>query len=171
MVHCSSSTYLSSYLYHEPLREFKNIENLPRSRPSGVKTLPLSDAMGQIPATEALGCRWVPIRRLRKTSVIVVGHTYRVIYITSPSQKHKNIKICPERPPGAKTLPLSDEMGQIPATEALGCRWVPIRRLRKTSVIVVGHTYRVIHITSLAQNLQMLKICPDRDPREPKPFC
>ena len=53
----------------------------------------MSDEMGQIPATEALGCRWVPIRRLRMTSMIVVGHTYRVIYITRPSQ---NLEICTE---------------------------------------------------------------------------
>ena len=73
-------------------------------------------------------------------------------------------------PPGAKTLPVSDEMGRIPATKALGCRWVPIRRLRKTSVTVVGHIYRVIYINSPSDNLKNLEICPDRDPREPKPF-
>ena len=66
--------------------------------------------------------------------------------------------------------PMRDEMDQISATEALGCWWVPIRRLRKTSVIVVGHTYRVIYITGPSQNLKNLEICPDRDPREPKPF-
>ena len=82
---CDSSwAYLSSYIYHQPLLGSKQSRNLPRSRPPGAKTLPLSDEMGQIPATEALGCRWVPIRRPRKTSVIVVGHTYRVIYINSP---------------------------------------------------------------------------------------
>ena len=115
--------------------------------------------MDQIPATEALGCRRVPMRRLRKTSVVVVGHTYRVIYITSPSQNVKNLEILPRsRPPGTKTLPLSEEMDQIPTTEALGCRRVSMRRLRKTSVIVVGHTYRVIYITSPSQNVKNLEI-------------
>ena len=47
-------------------------------------------------------------------------------------------------------------MGQIPENEALASCYVPKTRLRKTSVIVVGHTYRVIHITSLAQNLKNL---------------
>ena len=83
---CDSSwSNLSSYKYYQPLSESKKSRNLPRSRPPGANTLPLSDEMGQIPATEGLGCRWVLIRRLRKTSVIVVGHTYRVIYIASPS--------------------------------------------------------------------------------------
>ena len=95
---CDSSwAYLSSYIYHQPLPGSQKSRNLPRSRPPGAKTLPLSDEMGQIPATEALGCRWVPIRRLRKTRVIVVGHTYRVIYITSPSQNLKNL---PRSTPG-----------------------------------------------------------------------
>ncbi len=84
----------------------KNTEIYPE-RPPGTNTLPLSDNMGQIPTTEALGCRWVPIRRLRKTGVIVVELTYRVIYITSLFQMLENIEIYPERPPGANTLPLS----------------------------------------------------------------
>ena len=106
---CDSSwAYLSSYIYPHPLPEARKSRNLPRSRPPGTNTLPFSDNMGQIPATEALGCRWGAIRRLRKTSVIVVGHTCRVIYITSLDKILKKLEICPERPPGANTLSLSD---------------------------------------------------------------
>ena len=84
---CGSSwAYLSSYIYHQLLIETQKSRNLPGTRrPPGAKTLPLGDVLGQIPATEALGCRCVSIRRLRKISMIVVGHNYRVIYITSPS--------------------------------------------------------------------------------------
>ena len=137
--------------------------NLPRTTP-GSQTFPLRAVMGQIPVTEALERRWAPIRRPRKTSVIVVVHTYRAIHNTSPSQNLENCKICPERPPGAKTFPLRAVMGQIPVTEALGRRWVPIRRPRKTSVIVVVHTYRAIHNTSPSQNLKNLEISRDRPP-------
>ena len=110
---CDSSwAYLSSYIYHRPLPESKKSRNLPRSRPPGAKTFPFGDKMGQISATEALGCRWVPIRRLRKTSVIVVGHTYRVIYITSPSQDLKKSRNLPRtRPPGAV---IGAVEGQVP---------------------------------------------------------
>ena len=96
----SSWAYLSSYRYHQPLPESRKSRNLPRSRPPGAKSLFVSDDMDQIPATEALGCRWVPIRRLRKTSVIVVGHTYRVIGITSPSQSLENLENLPRTTPG-----------------------------------------------------------------------
>ena len=100
--------------------------------------------------------------------IAVVWRTCRVMYITGPSQNLKYLEICPDRDAREPIpLPLSDEMDQIPATEALGCRWVPIRWLWKTSVIVVGHTCRVIYITSLAQHLKNVKIFPDRDPREP----
>ena len=128
-------------------------------RPPGANTLPLSDELGQIPATEALECRWVPIRRLRKTSVIVVGHTYRVIYITSPSQNLKNLEICPDRPPGSNTLPLGDEMGQIPATEALGCRWAPIRRLLVGTLELEGAHSMVMEDTCCIVWLYLLTEC------------
>ena len=49
--------------------------------------------------------------------ISVVVHTYRVIYIPSPSQKLKNLEICPDRPPGAKTLPLSDNYQTKPRSK------------------------------------------------------
>ena len=69
------------------VQNLQKLENLPRSRPPGANTLPLSDKIGQILAIDAFRSRLVLISRLRKTSVIVVGHTYRVILITIRRQR------------------------------------------------------------------------------------
>ena len=123
MVHHSTLAYLSSYTYHQPRSES------PRTRKSAQIATPGSQNLsveGQVG--------------------IALWRTCRVIDITRSAQNLQELENLPRsRPPGANTLPMSDEMDQIPATEALGCRWVPIRRLRKTSVIVVGHTYRLIY--------------------------
>ena len=76
--------------------------------------------MGQIPATEALGSRYVPIRRLRKTWVVVVGHTYRIIYITSPVQNLQNLENLPRTTPGSQNLALARRNGPNPSDRSIG---------------------------------------------------
>ena len=47
--------------------------------------------MGQIPENEALTSCYVSISTLPKTRVIIVGHTYRIIYIICPAHNLKNL--------------------------------------------------------------------------------
>ena len=127
--------------------------------------MPLSDVMDQISATEALGCRWVPIRRLRKTSVIVVGHTYRGIYNTSPSRKLKNIENLPRSrdPREPKPCPwmITTRPNLGPSAKDLAYICTNVHRW---SIAVVRYTYRGIYITSPYQNLKNLEICLQRPP-------
>ena len=82
MFHRSSLSYLSSYIYHQYLAENSKISKICSERPPGTNTLPLSDEMGQIPSTEGLESRWMPLRRLGKTGVVVVGHAYHYFKTT-----------------------------------------------------------------------------------------
>ena len=54
MVHCSSSTYLSSYVYHKPLSENQKSRNLPRTTP-GSQNLALDRQNGPDPSDRRVG--------------------------------------------------------------------------------------------------------------------
>ena len=104
-------------------------------------------------------------------SISVVSHTCRVIYITSLAQNIKISKICSDRDlREAKPSPLSDEMCQISATDALESRWAPRIRLRKINVIVVGHIYQFIYVTSSAKNVKKLQNLPSSFKQHLKPL-
>ena len=99
MVHHSSSAYLWSNLYHQPLPESQKSRNLPRTtsrrqnlRPWAITTNP---TLG--PSAKDVG--YIPVK-VNRLSISVVRHTCRVIYITSTAQNLKNLKICPNRPSG-----------------------------------------------------------------------
>ena len=79
--------------------------------------------MGQIPATGALGSHGGPIRWLRKTSVIVVGCTYRFIHITSPSQYLRNLENLPRTTPGSQNLALERRNEPNPCDRCIGEPW------------------------------------------------
>ena len=125
--------------------------------------------MGQIPATEPLGSRWVPIRRLRKTGVIVVGHTYRVLYITSPSENLKNLENVLRTTPGSQYLARERQYGPNPSDRSIG---QPVGA-HKTATEDKCHSswaylssYR--YHQPLPESLKSRKSAQN-DPREPKP--
>ena len=105
----SGRSQVSLYVLVRTLHVGIGVCTISRKRPPEAKTLPISDEMDQIPATEALGGRRVSIRRLRKTCVIVVGHVYIyiIIYITSPSRYLKNRKNLLRTTPGSQNLALA----------------------------------------------------------------
>ena len=89
----------------------------------------------------------------------------QIVSITAPgSQKSAQIAT-----PGPIIDDIQRRIGSNPSDRSIRNRYWSIIRLRKTSMIVVGHTYRVIYITSPSQDLKNLEICPERDPLEPKP--
>ena len=58
--------------------------------------------------------------------ITVLWRTCRVIGVTSLVQNLQELENLPRsRPPGANTLPLSDEMGQISAIDAFRSRGGP----------------------------------------------
>ena len=76
-----------------------------------------------------------------------------IYHLPRPESKNKSKSAQILTPPGANTLPLSNEMGQMPSIDSFKSRWVPIRLLRKARVVVFWRTYRVILITSRRQCL------------------
>ena len=151
-------------------QNLKNLENLPRSRPPGTKpfTWGTSTSPNLGPSATNLG---FTLEKGNIWSISVVSHTCRVIYITSLAQNIKISKICSDRDlREAKPSPLSDEMCQISATDALESRWAPRIRLRKINVIVVGHIYQFIYVTSSAKNVKKLQNLPSSFKQHLKPL-
>ena len=68
---------------------------------SGLRTTSSSRNLG--PSASNLGYTYTEVV---VCSIAVDRHTYRVLYITRPSQNLKNLKICPERPRG----PIIDDL-------------------------------------------------------------
>ena len=59
MVHCSSSTYLSSYVYHKPLSENQKSRNLPRTTPGSQNLAALERRNEPNPSDRSIG---MPVR-------------------------------------------------------------------------------------------------------------
>ena len=167
---CDSSwAYLSSSFITSLFQNLKKLKNLHRTRPPGAIIDYLEQRYGPNTSDRSFGTP-LGAHKTATEDKCVSTWAYLSSYLYyHPLLESKQIsQICRERPPGAKTLPLSAVMGQIPATEALGRRWVPIRRPRKTSVIVLGHTYRVIYISSAPHRILQISKSAENDPRDPQ---
>ena len=101
--HSGKWLYLVRIRYHQPAQI---LEKSPGSRLPGAVMTTMSNEIGQITAINDLECRCVPIRWLRTTIVILVGHVNRVTYITSPPSMSK---FWTKRPLG----PIIDNLEQL----------------------------------------------------------
>ena len=96
--------------------------------------------------------------------MIVVGQTYRVIYITSLSQNLKNLEICPDRDPREQNLALERRNGPNPSERSFG-RSILVHS--KATEDKYGISWVYLSSYGYHQPAQKPKNLPDRDPREP----
>ena len=92
-------------------------------------------------------------------------HTYRVIYISPAPPRISKVskKSAQIATSGKQNLLLERQVPVQTAVQALDTLFAHRREKGKIlSISVVWDTYRVIHNTSPAQNLKMIKICPER---------
>ena len=82
---------------------------------SGLRTTSSSRNLG--PSVSNLGYTYTEVV---VCSIAVDRHTYRLLYITRPSQNLKNLKICPERPRGPIIDDLERRNGRNPSDRSIG---------------------------------------------------
>ena len=126
---------------------------------SGLWTSRSSPNLG--PSAKTLVYTW---NKVAIWPISVVRRTYRVIYITSPSQNLKNLENLLRTTSGNQNLLLEatstcPNLG--PSAKNLVCTW---EKANIWSIAVVRRTYRAIYITSPAQDLKNRKICPEGPP-------
>ena len=72
---------------------------------------------------------------------MLVGHTYRVLYITRPSHNLKNVKICTERPPRAIIDDLARKVPVQSSAQALDTLFGCIETCRYESLLGFVHSF------------------------------
>ncbi len=99
MVHISSWSYLSSYVYYQPAQNLKNLKICPE-RPPGAIIDDLERQNETNPSDRSFSKPLLVHKKALEDNCDSIWSYLSSYVYYQPAQNLKNLKICPERPPG-----------------------------------------------------------------------